>query len=64
MSDNGIHAHAPSHDGSRGIENNRHVHYEVDTHSLASDDDMRELEVRRCCQDYLPKVPKAREEGK
>ncbi|KAI0872747.1 ATP-NAD kinase-like domain-containing protein [Hypoxylon argillaceum] len=45
MSDNGIHAHAPSHDGSRGIENNRHVHYEVDTHSLASDDDMRELEV-------------------
>ncbi|KAJ8126284.1 hypothetical protein O1611_g7354 [Lasiodiplodia mahajangana] len=45
MSDHDAHANAPSHDdGSHGT-HNKHVHYEVDTHSLASDDDMRELEV-------------------
>ncbi|KAJ8109727.1 hypothetical protein ONZ43_g6056 [Nemania bipapillata] len=37
--------HAPSHDGSHGTHTSKHVHYEADTHSLASDDDMRELEV-------------------
>ncbi|KAI1164283.1 ATP-NAD kinase-like domain-containing protein [Nemania serpens] len=39
-----VRVHAPLHDGIPGIPT-RHVHYEVDTHSIASDEDMREVEV-------------------
>lgn len=45
-----VRVHAPLHDGVHGMPT-RHVHYELDTHSIASDEDMREVEVCRSYQD-------------